>query len=70
MKKILPKWPSPRMTFDFCNCSACKTPMMISNNPELREFLKKIYGLQADMEQKAVVKAKIEGLDKDPRLFE
>ena len=45
MKKILPKWRSPRMTFDFCNCSACTAPMMISNNPELRSFLMKIYGL-------------------------
>jgi len=44
--------------------------MMISNHPELKVFLQKIYGLQVDMEQKAVAKAKVEGLDKDPRLFE
>jgi hypothetical protein len=44
--------------------------MMISNHPELRAFLIKIYGLQADMETKAVAKARVEGLDKDPRLME
>jgi uncharacterized CHY-type Zn-finger protein len=67
-KKILPKWPSPRMTFDFCNCSACKTPINL-DHPELTPFLNKIYALKRDMEQKAVAKAKVEGLDKDPSLM-
>lgn len=44
-KKLLPKWPSPRMTFDFCNCSACKTPIKITIHPELSVFLNKVYAL-------------------------
>jgi hypothetical protein len=67
-RKVEGKWPSPRMTFDFVNCSACKIPITVPDHPELNVFLNKIYALKRDMENKAVEKAKAEGLEKDERL--
>lgn len=57
------------MTFDFMNCSECKVPITLPDHPELNAYINKIYALKADMEQKAVAKAKVEGLDKHERLF-
>ena len=67
-RKVEGKWPSPRMTFDFVNCSACKIPITVPDHPELNVFLNKIYALKRDMENKAVEKAKAEGLEKDERM--
>ena len=70
LRKVGNKWPSPRMTFDFMNCSVCKLEISCPQNPNLHSFLTKLKNLKTDMENKAVAKARVEGIDKDPRLHD
>ena len=68
-KRVFGKWPSPRITWDFLNCSTCKQEISIQQDhvelyPELKRLLemkRKVYGM-------ALERAKYEGIDKEPRL--
>lgn len=57
------------MTFDFLNCSQCKTLMTFPNpHPEIKQHMDWLIQKKDQMEGMAVQRAKHEGIDKDERL--
>ena len=68
-KKVFGRWPSPRITWDFLDCSACKQQIVVQED---HEALYKEVTLLSNMKKKvfkmALERAKHEGIDKEPRL--
>merc|ERR1712147_381701 len=68
-KRVFGRWPSPRITWDFLNCSACKAEISIQNDHvELHTELKKLLDMKKKVYGMCIERAKHEGIDKDPRL--
>ena len=56
------------MVFNYLDCSECKKPISVSNNPKLTTALNKELKLKNVVFKKAMERAKFEDLHKDPRL--
>lgn len=67
-EKLRQKWAGPRITFLFKTCPSCKAEIEADHHPEIRRLLEEAYALEDDIKKKALERAKIEGLAKDPRL--
>jgi hypothetical protein len=60
-----------RITFGFLSCAACKAPMTSDSFPtskRIRDLLKPIETLYADISTRALARLKVEGLEKDAKL--
>lgn len=68
VSKLKKRWPSPRITFGFSECSQCKKPILAPDHPVIAEETKILSELHKEILTKAVERMKYEGLDKDPRL--
>lgn len=67
-KVIQDKWPSPRIVFKFLNCPTCNVKIETSSHQKLQSFLSDYNKLEESIREKALVRAKIEGLDKDEKM--
>jgi len=68
-KRVFGHWPSPRITWDFLNCSACKQQIDIQeDHRELHTELKKLLEMKTKVYAMCVERAKYEAIDKSPRL--
>ena len=62
-------WPSPRITWGFLNCSACKTQIQVqADHRELHTEITKLLQMKAKMYTMSIERAKYEAIDKSPRL--
>jgi E3 ubiquitin-protein ligase MYCBP2 len=68
MEKIRQKWSGPRITFLFKTCPSCKAEIDITHHPEIADLLDEINEFEAQINEKAFERAKVEGLDKEERL--
>jgi hypothetical protein len=62
------KWAGYRINFSFLECPSCKGKMEAPHCPELDQVLKEGNRLEELVKNKALERAKYEGLDKDERL--
>ncbi|CAI2362857.1 unnamed protein product [Moneuplotes crassus] len=62
------KWAGPRITFLFKKCPSCKAEIDAYNHPQISELLEEACELEEEIIKLAVERAKVEGIDKDPRL--
>ena len=67
-KRLSFRWLSPRITFSFLNCSKCKQLMRADHCQLINYELQKSLAFKRDVEQKALVRAQHEGIDKDARV--
>ena len=68
-KRVFGRWPSPRITWDFLNCSACKVEISIqADHIEIHTELKMLLGMKKKVYEMSIERAKYEGIDKEPRL--
>lgn len=70
MRRVLAKWPTPRITFFFLECPACKDHMSAPYCAALSEEIKKFKELETVVKGKALDRAKTENLAKDPRFLD
>jgi hypothetical protein len=68
MNKIKPKWLGARIFFSFMDCPSCKREIEAPYCNEIQNELKPSKILKEVVVKKAVERAKIEGLDKEPRI--
>ena len=62
------KWTSARITFSFMDCPSCKQPMELDHCAPLAEALAEAKKVKEEIKEMALVRAKNQELDKDPRL--
>jgi len=67
-KKLLGKWSGPRINFNYKNCPACNCEIDASFHEELNTLVLDAKDLEAQIESKSLERAKVEQLDKHPRL--
>ena len=67
-EKIRQKWSGPRITFLFKTCPSCKGEVEADHHPEISKLIEEACKMEEEIKAKALERAKIEGLDKDPRL--
>ena len=68
-KRIFGKWPSPRITWEFLNCSACKTQITIqADHRELSRELTILLTMKKKVYEMSLERAKYEAIDKSERL--
>lgn len=68
-KRVFGKWPSPRITWEFLNCSACKTQIVVQpDHIELHTEITKLIKMKEKVYSMALERAKYEAIDKNPRL--
>lgn len=68
LEKVRQKWSGPRITFLFKTCPSCKAEIEAPHHPELSMLLDEAKELEDEIKEKALARAKVEGLDKDKRL--
>ena len=68
MSKVKAKWAGARIGFAFMDCPTCKREIKAPYCGTLEAELKEPRKMKEQISQKAVERAKVEGLDKDPRL--
>ena len=68
-KRVFGRWPSPRITWDFLNCSACKQEIDIQpDHRELHTELQSLLVMKKKIYVMSIERAKYEAIDKSPRL--
>ena len=68
INKVKGKWSGPRINFQYKCWPSCKTNIQIKHHPQLLKVLEEGNELEQRVKNKAVERAKADGLDKDPRL--
>jgi E3 ubiquitin-protein ligase MYCBP2 len=68
MSKVRRRWPGPRIVFGYLDCPGCKARISAPDCPELHKEIVESEKIEAEVEKKAVERAKFENLDKDARL--
>lgn len=59
---------TPRITFNFINCTTCKKQIDCKHSPVLQRLFDQALEVKASVEKKALERAKFEELEKHPRL--
>jgi len=68
-KRVFGRWPSPRITWSFLNCSACKTQISVQqDHVELYTEIQLLITMKTKIYTMSLERAKYEGLHKHPRL--
>ena len=67
-EKIFKKWVGPKLTFNYMECSQCKSWLTFPNNSDLQKLSDENKALYDDIIKKLTERMKFEGLDKDKRL--
>jgi E3 ubiquitin-protein ligase MYCBP2 len=68
LAKIKMKWSGPRITFLFTTCPSCKRKVDAPHHPEINKAITEAADFETLITEKALERANIEGLAKDPRL--
>ena len=68
MSKVKARWAGARIGFAFMDCPSCKREIKAQYCGALEAELKEPRKMKEQVTNKAVERAKVEGLDKDPRL--
>ncbi|CDW80922.1 e3 ubiquitin-protein ligase [Stylonychia lemnae] len=68
MKKVMGRWPGPRIVFGFLDCPGCKGRIKASKCEPLNRELALALKIEEEVIKKAVERSKYEGLEKDPRI--
>jgi len=68
LNKIKAKWSGPRLIFQYKRCPSCKSEIDISYHQQIFKLIDEADELEQRVKNKAIDRAKAEGLDKDPRL--
>ena len=68
VKKIKPRWLTPRIVFGFLKCPTCKANIQADHIAPIRKETKEMLAYEKLVSKKALERAKFEEIDKDPRL--
>lgn len=67
-KRIMGRWPSPRITWSFLNCSACKTQIDVQpDHIEMHRELSGLLKMKKRVYEMSIERAKYEGIDKSEK---
>ena len=67
-KRMKQRWTGPRINFGFLQCPTCKSEIEGASADHIRKMIEDSRALEKDILDKAVKRAKFEGIDKDERL--
>ena len=70
MNRIKTSWIGARITFSFIDCPSCKKEIVAKDCQIIEDELKGPRKIKEKVLKKAIERAKIEGIDKDPRLVD
>lgn len=68
MTRVKTSWIGARIVFNFMDCTVCKREISAKNCKELEKELEQPRKLKKRVVEKALERAKAEGIDKDERL--
>ena len=68
LKKLIKRFPGPRITFGFADCPTCKKPIECNSNDEIQKEILNVKNLYNVVKDMAIKRISYEGLYKDARL--